>query len=78
MYDINKLRRELSGNPRQLEVLNLVHLQICHHLKSKKLVISIPKEYSSKIKKTVLHLMGYTIPYKKILGEEITIIKMED
>ena len=78
MYDIKKLRRELADNPKQLEVLNLIHLQICHHQTCKRITISIPKSYSSKIKKTVIHLMGYDIPYKKILGEEITIVKIDE
>ena len=78
MYDINKLRRELESCPRQLELLNLIHLQICKKQKNKKLTIIVPKnDFSSKLKKKIINMLGYEIPYNKIIGEEIVIIKKE-
>ncbi|MBR3132760.1 MAG: hypothetical protein IKG42_01560 [Clostridia bacterium] len=78
MYDINKLRKELAESPKQLELLNLIHLQIANKQTNKKVTIIVPKSgYSQKIKKKIIHMMGYKIPYDKIYGDEILIIKQD-
>ncbi len=78
MYDINKIRKQLEGTSKQLELLNLVHKQIVSNHYSKEMVITIPKRgYSSKLKKKIISMLGYKVT-KKVLDDDIKIIKISE
>ena len=68
MYDINKLRKELKSNPKQLELLNELHAQIVKHHYSYCITIELSEKnkFSSKLKKSTVNLLGYKVSGKKI------------
>ena len=76
MYDINRIRKELSNKPIQLELINLIHKQIQSNHFSKEMIITVPKKmYSSKLIKSSIKILGYDTKIKKFATEEILIFK---
>ena len=69
--NINQLRKELSSSPKKLELLNEIYLQIVKNHYCKEMTIKLPAhmKYSSKLKKSIVTLLGYSIKRKKISNE---------
>ena len=79
MYDINKIRRDYKDSPRKLELIEIIHKQLVQQHFRDKMIITVPKkDFSSKLIKEVLSILGYNYPYKKIWDDEIPIIKKKD
>lgn len=66
--DINKLRKELLNKPKQMLLLNELYAQIQEQHFSKNVTINLPPylKYSSKLKKTTVHMLGYEVKQKKL------------
>ena len=66
MRDINLLRKDLSGAPKKSELLNYVYRILYENNFPDRIQICFHKHYSSKLKKTVIHLLGYREEHKKL------------
>lgn len=61
MYNIIRLREEFKDKPKKYELLNIIHQQIEDSNYADCITISLDpaKKYSSRIKKNVIHRLGY-------------------
>ena len=73
MYDIkiNQLRKDLKFSPKKSKLLNEIYLQIAQKQFPTTVKIILPPDYkySSKLKKTIVNLLGYTVKCRKISNE---------
>lgn len=66
MRNINLLRKDLSNSPKKLELLNYLYRILYENDFPDRIQICFHKHYSSKLKKTVIHLLEYKEEHKKL------------
>lgn len=66
MRNITLLRKDLSNSPKKLELLNYIYRILEENNFPNRIQICTTEHYSSKLKKTVVHLLGYKLEHKKI------------